>query len=610
MKRCLLWSALLGCAFSASVDQTAAQSTTAAPAVSIPVIQETVAAPFDKYPLGPDSLPQPGVPKGKTFHFELNHSSIFPNTARTITVYVPAQYQAEKPACTFVFLDGIGFNAATVFDNLIARKEMPVTIAIGISSGTVVSASPPDNPRFDRSFEFDSMSDRLARFLLEEVLPEVEKQPTPGGLPIHLSKNPDDRAVAGGSTGGIGSFTIAWQHPEAFRRVFSAIGTFVGMRGGESYYVQVRKSEPRPLRIFMEDGVNDEWAGAEMGDWWMSNLTMNRALEFAGYDVRHVWGAGTHNGTHAASIFPDAVRWLFRDYPNPIVAKDPSNRVLKSILLPHQDWEVAADGCVNGLRLAAGEHGVIFYAASKGGAARLEEAGNASSPCHAPSPGPPFAIGPTDHLYRALPQGGVAVFDATSGTTHELEAARSLHVQEIVALSNGSAYVTTTLNGDRNELWLLPKQGPALKLDGNLKNAKGLALSPDGLWLFVSQSSSRFGISYRVKPDGSVDSREPFYDLYLPPAEDDSGAAQVAMDRDGRAFVATALGIQILDRNGRVAAILPLPGNDRPTGICFGGPDFKTLYVAAGRKIYQRHIGIEGAPPWAPPARLPPWGAG
>ena len=158
---------------------------------------------------------------------------------------------------------------------------MPVTIAIGVSSGTVNSVDPPQGPRFDRSFEFDSMNGRLGDFLLEDVLPAVEEHRTAEGYPILLSNDPNDRAIGGGSTGGIGAFIVAWQHPDAFRRVFSAIGTYVGMRGGEQLYVLVRKTEPKPLRIFMQDGVHDEWMGGpEMGDWWMSNQTMERALEY------------------------------------------------------------------------------------------------------------------------------------------------------------------------------------------------------------------------------------------------------------------------------------------------------------------------------------------
>ena len=239
-----------------------------------PPINEAVPAPSDHYVLGADSKPQASVVAGKTLTFQLADSKIFPGTVHTITVYIPAAYQGDKPACVYVGLDSLGFNAATVFDNLIAQHAMPVTIAIGVSPGNVASASPPDNPRFDRSLEFDSLNDRLSRFLLEEVLPEVERHPTPDGHAIKLSTDPNDRAIGGGSTGAIAAFTVAWQRPDAFRRVFSAIGTYVGMRGGEQYYVLVRKTEPKPLRIFMQDGVHDEWPGGpEMGDWWMSNQT-------------------------------------------------------------------------------------------------------------------------------------------------------------------------------------------------------------------------------------------------------------------------------------------------------------------------------------------------
>src|SRR5580698_2713122 len=226
-----------------------------------PVIDETVPPQSDNYLPGPDSQPHAGVAAGKIFTFKLTDSKIFPDTTRSITVYVPAAYQGDKPACVYVGLDGLGFDAATVFDNLIAQHAMPITIGIGVSSGSVPSANAPEDPRFDRSFEFDSLSDRLARFVIEEVIPQVEKHKTPDGQAILLSSSPDDRAIGGGSTGAIAAFTVAWERPDAFRRVFSAIGTYVGMRGGEQYYVLVRKTEPKPLRIFMQDGVHDEWPG-------------------------------------------------------------------------------------------------------------------------------------------------------------------------------------------------------------------------------------------------------------------------------------------------------------------------------------------------------------
>jgi gluconolactonase len=600
--RGLLAAALL---FTASLPARSQVSDSASPP---PAIDETVPAASDNYPLPPDAKPIAGVAAGTTLKFEMADSKIFPGTTRTITVYVPAAYQGDKPACVYVGLDGLGFNAATVFDNLIAQHAMPVTIGIGVSPGVVASAHPPDNPRFDRSFEFDSRSDLLARFLMEEVLPEVERHTTAEGRAIRLSTDPNDRAIGGGSTGAIAAFTVAWERPEAFHRVFSAIGTYVGMRGGEQYYVLVRKTEPKPLRIFMQDGVHDEWPGGpEMGDWWMSNQTMNRALEFAGYDVRHTWGAGTHNGNQAASLFPEAMRWLWRDWPAPIRAGPPGNPVLKTILQPGEDWQVVADSCASVTVIASNQQGQVFYLAQGDGhvAPKISEivADGKPMPCGQPAADTAFGFGADGRLYMARTEDGVKV-TAAQGQVKLL--GQGLNVGSLTVRNNGDIYAVTRTH----ELWLIRANGDKVRLDKDLKGASGLALSPDGLWLFVAQGLSRTGLSYRVRSDGLVDARESFYDFYVPTWADDSGAAAIAMDRDGRAYVGTRMGVQVFDRNGRVAAILPLPGNAAGTGLCFGGHDFDTLYVASGGKVYRRKLHVPGVPPWADPVQLPPWGAG
>jgi gluconolactonase len=494
---------------------------------------------------------------------------------------------------------------ATVFDNLIAQGAMPVTIAIGVMPGKVDSARAVEDPRFDRSFEFDSMDDRLARFLLEEAMPAVESHRTPDGVPIKLSSDPNDRAIGGGSTGGIAAFTVAWQRPDAFRRVFTSIGTFVGMRGGEGYYVLVRKTEPKPLRIFMQDGANDEWSGAEMGDWWMSNQTMNRALEFAGYDVRHVWGAGTHNGTHADSLFPDAMRWLWKDWPSPIVAGRSGNPSLKAILKDGEGWSIAAEGCEGARMLAVNPQGKVFYEGAEAASMSAEE--SATARCGSVA-GRPFAYGVDGSMYEAVGGGGLQVRSAGGKVTPMRTP--PLAITQITVRSNGAVYLTGVARDGKSELWMIPAKGAAKRLDADLKEATGLALAPDGLWLFVAQSESRFGMSYRVLPDGGVDSREAFYDFYVGGSADESGAMQVGMDRNGSAYVATRMGVQVFDRNGRVTAILPLPGNEPATGLCFGDPDFSTLFVLGGGKIYKRKMGVPGVAPWADAVKLPPWGAG
>lgn len=581
-----------------------------APSPVPPVIDEKTPPPFDEYMLGPDSLPHPSVPVGKVFRFELTDSKVYPGTSRIITVYVPASYKGDKPACVYVGLDGLGFEAPAAFDNLIAQGTMPVTIGIGVSPGTVKSANAEENPRFDRSLEFDSLNGRLGRFLLAEVLPEVEMHRTPDGLPILLSKDANDRAIGGASTGGIGAFTVAWEHPDAFRRVFSAIGTYVGMRGGEQYYVTVRKTEPKPLRVFMEDGVHDEWLGGpEMGDWWMSNQTMERALEFGGYEVRHVWGAGTHNGSHAAALFPDAMKWLWKDWPIPIRARESNNPVLRAILNPDSSWELAATDCAPRSRLAANAKGEVLYA--DGGVnsiAHVVSEGDTTR-CQQNNEGTSLAFGPDETLYRALSRGGVAITQA-DGNERTNSQVVNLHLRGLTVRSNGDIYATAEGSGGQSELWLIRSTGEPLLLAANLKGASGVALSPDGLWLFVAQAQSRSGMSYRVRSDGTVDDGEPFYHFVVPDWVDSSGAADVAMDRDGRSYAATSAGVQVFDRNGRVTAILPLPGNEAATGVSFGGREFDTLYVAAGDKIYRRKLHVRGAPAWAAPIVLPHADAG
>jgi gluconolactonase len=571
------------------------------------VYNEKIPKPSDEYPPSPEATLRPGVTPGKVYKFNITDSKIFPHTNRTISVYVPAAYTGEKPACLLVVMNGFGANWTTIFDNLIAQHAMPMTIGMAVSPGVVTSATPNnENPRFDRSFELDSMNERLALFIMREVIPAVEHYSLPGGVPINISENPDDHAIAGGSTGGIAAFTVAWEHPEAFRRVYTEIGTFVDMRHGEQYYVRVRKTEPKPIRIFMQDNASDEWPGGpEMGDWFMSNVTMNRALEFAGYDVAHIWGIGTHNDKMGAAVLPEAMRWLWRDWPKPIVAGTPGNPVLKDILQPGEDWHATKTGC-NGVNwLAADLQGTLAYGPAP--TEQIDPSASATTGCDNSAGTTSFVFGHDGQMYSARAAGGIVVRDS-SGSTKTV--AEKLGIASFTVRGNGDIYALTVPRSGENALWFIPANGEPKQMNGHMHQGSGVAVTPDGLWLFVSQHNSHSGISYRVLKDGQLDAGEPFYDFEVPQWADDPGAGQVAMDRDGRAYVATRLGVQVFDRNGRVTAILPLPGNQQITGICFGGKSFDTLYVSTGQQIYARKMKISGIAPWMPMIKLPPWGAG
>jgi len=266
----------------------------------------------EDYPLGPDSQVQEGVPRGEVKKFSFTNSTVFPGTIRDYWVYVPAQYQAGTPAAVMVFQDGGSYVNAerngqyrvpVVFDNLIARKEMPVTIGIFINPGKVPATGEGGKARENRSFEYDSLGDAYAKFLLQEMLPEVARSYT-------LTQDPNLRAIGGISSGAICAWTVAWERPDAFRKVLSHVGSFTNIRGGHVYPALLRKTERKPIRVFLQDGAKD--LDNLHGNWPLANQEMAAALKFSGYDYKFEFGTEGHNGKHGGAILPESLRWLWR----------------------------------------------------------------------------------------------------------------------------------------------------------------------------------------------------------------------------------------------------------------------------------------------------------
>ena len=261
------------------------------------------------YPLGPDSERQPGVPRGTITQHEWR-STIFPGTVRDYWVYVPAQYVPTQPANVMVFQDGGGYadekgetRAPVVFDNLIHQGKLPVTIGIFINPGHFPPVAEGQPPVSNRSFEYDSLGDQYARFLLEEILPAV-------GEKHSLTTDPNGRGICGASSGGICSFTVAWERPDAFRKVLSHVGSFANFRGGHLYPSMVRSTPPKPIRVFLQAGAHD--LDITGGHWPMANLEMAAALNFTGYDYRLEFGDGAHDTKHGGAILPESLLWLWR----------------------------------------------------------------------------------------------------------------------------------------------------------------------------------------------------------------------------------------------------------------------------------------------------------
>lgn len=549
--------------------------------------------PIVKYEVDSASMEQTGIPKGEILKFTFEHSTIFPGTWREYWVYVPAQYRPEKPACVYVNQDGIQWKAPVVFDNLIYRNEMPVTIGVFVMPGRVLAANAATaNDRFNRSFEYDGLGNDYARFILEEILPEVEKKKTTDGRVIRLSKNGNDRAIGGSSSGAVCALTAAWERPKEFSRVFSAIGTYVGLRGADRYSTLIRKYEPKPIRIFLQDGTND--LNIYAGDWWKANETMERALSFSGYEVNHVWGADGHNGNHGMSIFPAAMRWLWKDWPKPVTTGLTKNQYLSDILIPGQDWELVGDGYTFTEGTAANANGTVFFQDIPNSKTyKITPDGKLTTlPVNAKNASG-TAFGPDGKRYVAA--GGTKQIISYDANEKETIIADSIDGNDLVVAKNGNVYVTSPDGVEKpSKLFLIRPNSEKVVVDEGIKYANGLTLTPDQTQLYVTESASQWIWIYSINQDGTLANKQRFGWLHVP---DDAGNAWsdgIKCDTAGRVYVASRLGIQVLDQLGRVNAIIPIPGG-QASNCCFGGVDFNILYVSSRDKLYRRKLKVRGA---------------
>ncbi len=541
-------------------------------------------------------------PKGEVKKYSFDHSKIFPGTVRDYWVYVPRQYDPEKPACLYVNQDGLQYNATKVFDELIQKKEMPVTIGVFVMHGRVKALAPSAIDRFNRSLEYDGLGGDYARFLLDELLPEVETKTTDDGRAIKLSKNGNDRAIGGASSGAICAFTAAWERPDSFQRVFSAIGTYVGLRGGNVYPTLIRKSEPKPIRVFLQDGSSD--LNVFGGDWWMANQEMERALIFAGYEVNHDWGTGGHSGEHATRIFPDAMRWLWKDWPSPVRAGLGSTQ-LKEILIPGENWELVADKYQFTEGPAASASGEVFFNDIPSGKAyKVGSDGKVSLFVSDTKRANGQAFGPDGRLYAvATGAGQVLAYDAAGKPTVFAEGIRG---NDLVIRHDGGLYVTQPGGGGaQSRVWYVTPKGEKTVVDTGLRFANGIALSPDQSLLYVADFGSHWVYSYQVGPDGSLNHKQRYFHLHTPDNADDAGADGIRVDRDGRLYVATRMGIQVCDQAGRVNCIIPTP-NGRVANLCFGGPEFQTIFATCGDRVFKRKVKVKGVNSFDAPIKPAP----
>ena len=556
------------------------------------MLSSTISA--QDYPLTTDSQRQAGVPEGTVTKHTWT-SKIFPGTVRDYWVYVPAQYKPGQPAAVMIFQDGHRYVATgeddwrtpIVFDNLIHKGEMPVTIGIFITPGVLPAQSADQQDRYNRSFEYDALGDRYARFLIEEILPEVGKNYT-------LSSDPNDRAIGGLSSGGICAFTAAWNRPDAFRRVLSFIGSYTNLRGGQIYPSLIRKMEPKPLRVYLQDGSND--LDLYAGSWWVANQDMAAALKFAGYDTTFVTGDGGHDSHQGRAILPDALRWLWRDHPKPI-AKPTSvgdRQWVMEVLDPSEDWEVVSEGHRFTEGPAVDRDGNVFFTDIPNNRIhKIDTAGNVTVFKEDTGSVNGLMFGPDGKLYAC--QNGRRRIVAYTPEGREEMIVEEVQSNDLVVTAGGQIYFTDPSN---KKVWLIDEQRNKRVVHEGIERPNGIMLSPDQSLLTVADSWGKWVWSFQVQADGSLAHGQPFYRLETPDATSRSSADGMTMGSEGRLFVTSRVGLQICDQPGRVVGIIGKPQPGPLSNVVFAGPELKTLYVTAGDKVFRRKVRMKGVLPW------------
>ncbi|MEO6239529.1 MAG: SMP-30/gluconolactonase/LRE family protein, partial [Vicinamibacterales bacterium] len=512
---------------------------------------------------GPDSRVQPGTPTGEVIKGEFAQSKVYPGTWREYWVYVPTDLDRSKPAPVMVFQDGLQYNAPVVFDNLIHQKAIPPLVGVFVMHGRVKAPHSEALDRMNRSFEYDAVSDDYARFLVDELLPFVAK--THG---LSLSSDPNDRAIAGNSSGAIAAFAAAWQRPDAFRRVFSGIGTYVGLRGGNEFPVLIRKTEPKPLRVFLQDGQND--LNNYTGSWFIANQDMLAALEYAGYDVRHEWGDGEHNSRHAAQLFPDALRWLWRGWPAPLKAnpEGKSRQDVLQTLLPGEEWQLVSEGHRHTDGPAVNDKGEMFFSdPANNRIHKVALDGHVSVFAENTSGANGMMFGPDGRLYAGATRSKQIVAYDAAGTAQLV--AEDTTVNDLAINVKGDLYFTESA---AKKVWFLPKGGKPRVVDEGIEYANGVMFSPDQALLYVSDYAGQLSWAFQIQADGSLAHKQRYFYLHMPDAATRSSADGMTADTNGNVYIATALGVQVFDQIGKCHAIIPGPVRSLSmSSVKFGG---------------------------------------
>jgi gluconolactonase len=563
---------------------------------------------------GPDSAVQPNVPKGALTKAVLAPGKIYPGVPHDYQVYVATKIDPAKPAPYMIFLDGNGYagpgmRIPIVLDNLIAKGELPPMAAIFVNPGVLAPTFPDTQlARFSRDWEYDDVRPNFSRFLIEELVPEVAKK-------VNLSANPDDHAIAGTSTGAVGAFMAAWYRPDVFHRVLYLIGTFVDMRGANQAPFWIRKTEPKPLRIFLQDGSAD--IDSYAGSWPLQNQSMDAAMNFAGYDHKFEYYQGeAHSTRRASEVMPDILRWLWRGYPEPIVQNSPElapvpagragagrgplfRQPAYNVVIPDKPWEPVAGNYSNAASIAVSKTGDVFFADSK--ANRIYRIGTDGKPAvfrQTSGAAQGLRGGSDGRIYAIEPAGRRIVSWAPDGA--EKVVASGVDAFDLALMNSGNIYYTDPVH---KTLVLIDAKGQRRTVysGGGIEAPTALVLTPDQAFLNVADARTREPWSFQVAADGSLTNGAPFFRMETSPQSVLDTALQVAVDDAGDMYRGTILGIELESASGRMDMIINPPKYGGIAGyVAFGGTDRDWLYASEDGRLYRRQTKRKGSVSWAP----------
>ena len=521
------------------------------------------------------------IPAGQIKGPFKHYSKIYPGTERNYWLYIPAQYDASRPTCSMIVQDGLsranGWKLSEHLDTLIANHDIPVMIGIYIDHGKVISKDTNNYPRYNRSYEYDGLGDRYAQFLLSEIIPEVKKS-------YHLSDNADDRCIAGASSGAICAFNAAWERPDAFHRVFSTIGTYVGLRGADEMATLVRKTEPKPLRIFLEDGFND--LNIYAGDWYLANQMMLSALTWAGYEVNHAWGEGSHNNTHTLTIIHDALKWIWKDYPAG-VNTHPDLYKGMPLLKNQAGWQRIHVSVDNVDRIAVNSKGEIHLTArDANGIWKLTREGKEEKIPYMDKSFHEIGFEAQDHIiYCGKAVNGIMMADRMWPKAM----VDGVKADKIESTPDGFYFNQTKVN----RLGYFNYKTKKISYITVPSKVTGMALNAEQSFLNVTLDNQVFGSSYKINADGSLDQGQSYIHYHIPYGNKTAEPRTAVIDTANLLYTATNMGVQISDQLGRVNMILPVPGGS-VSDLVFGGIELNELFVISDGKLYSRKLNTKG----------------